>query len=133
MTLDIDKIRAERKEQEGKSRAEIAALTADLERVLSDPSPHINPLERQADLLDCLLYAVMRRNLSKDKESGNFSESGIALALRIQKQGMDTAKAAGALSYMNAIASLHAGVYPPMAQPPLPTPLENDERTVKGT
>ncbi|MCF8496139.1 MAG: hypothetical protein K9G62_05655 [Alphaproteobacteria bacterium] len=83
MNNEIEKYRAEQKEKREATKAEIAALTAGLERALADPSPHINPLERQADLLDCLLYAVMRRNLSEDKESGHFSTSGIELALRI--------------------------------------------------
>ena len=121
MSMDIDKIRAERKEKREAERAEFAAYTADLERILTAPSPHINALERQADLLDCMLYAVMRHNLSRDKEGGAFSPDAIALALRIQKQGMDTAKAAGAVAYMQSIASLHSGVYPaPAALPPPP-------------
>ena len=122
-----DDIEREWQEKKDKNRAEIADLCTHLERVLTNPSPHINALERQADLLDCLLYAVMRRNLNHDKEYGSFDKDGLEMTLRIQKQCLDTLKASGTVSYMQAIASLNSGVYPALT--PHPLPVENDERT----
>ncbi|GJL86115.1 MAG: hypothetical protein DHS20C02_18900 [Micavibrio sp.] len=113
-----------------KDRAEITALSTDLERILENPSPHLTSLERQGDLLDCLLYAVMRHNLNKDKENGTFSAQSLEMALRIQKQSMDTMKTSSTVEYMNCIASASTGVYPARVYSeraqPLPPPGENE-------
>jgi len=118
--------------EQDNDKAEIAALCADLERILESPSPHLSAMERQVDLLDCLLYSVMRRNLSKDKKNGSFNAESLEMALRIQKQCMDTMKASSTVEYMQCIASAAAGVYPPRVYGetvhPLPPPPENEEQ-----
>jgi hypothetical protein len=111
---------------------EIRDLTADLERILKNPSPHLSSLERQADLLDCLLTAVMRRNVDVARKNNYFREDDIGFALRIQKQCLETMKAAGTVAYMQSIASLTTGVYPPLVRPAVeahPLPHEKAERT----
>jgi hypothetical protein len=122
---------AERKERREKNRAEIAALATDLERILTNPSPHLSSLERQGDLLDCLLYTIMRRNLHTDKNNGYFDQDNVEFALRIQKQYVETVKAAGAIAYMQSIASYSTGIYPPLPFPavPPPPPHKHDEQT----
>ncbi len=118
--------------EKAKNRAEIAALSADLERILENPSQDHDRLDRQSDLLDCLLYTIMRHNLRQDKENGTFSEDALNMALRIQKQSMDTMKASATVNYMHCIASATTGVYPARVyndpNRALPPPHENDER-----
>jgi hypothetical protein len=102
---DPEKERAEREEQDRKDREEITALTVELDRMLENPNTGITTLHRQAELLDCMLYAVMRGNLRRDKENGAIDRGNLEQALRIQKQCVDTLKAAGTISYMQIIST----------------------------
>jgi hypothetical protein len=122
MDSDFEKLRAEHDALEEKNRAEIAALCADLERSLASPAPGTGALERQGDLLDRLFTAVMRHNLQNDKRNGYIDENRIGTALRIQKQCVDTLKAAGALDYMKTLAL-------PRWPVPLPPPPQIREQT----
>lgn len=122
MKLDLEKtmadLREERRQQDEKDRAEIARLCADLEHLLINPSPEPDRLQRQAHLLDCYLYTVMRHNLHKDKQNGCLSETGIDLVLRIQKQCVDTMKAESAINYMRVLAPAPIHYMPPLPPPP---------------
>ena len=131
--MDYEEIKKAQQEREEKAKAEMTVLTADLERILTDPPPEKSAMDRHAELLDCMLYAFMRRNLNEDKQNGFFESRHLEFALRIQKQCLDTLKAKATVGYMQAIASYRSGVYPPSLPPALPHPLIHDERTDKET
>ena len=57
----------------------------------------------------------MRDTLRDDKENGHVSERTLDMALRIQKQCVDTVKAAGVLRYME---SLGRPALAPLPHPP---------------
>ncbi len=126
----LEQARRERDEKLKKRQAEIATLCADLDRILTHPDPDTEKMDRQADLLDCMLYTVMRHGLHKNKESGTIDYDQIDMALRIQKQCMDTVKTASTIEYMQSITSISTGIYPPLYKEPLiPPPPKNDEQT----
>lgn len=90
-------------------------VCADLMHTLSvqtDGPIDTDTLARQAKLLDDLLSAVMRRNLQGDLKRGHFSEYGLAMALRIQKQCVDTIKAASTIEYMKQIKAMQTPTPP---------------------
>jgi hypothetical protein len=136
VVFDLEKERAEREEQDRKDREEITALTAELENILANPDMEIPALERQGDLLDCILYTLLRRNLRRDRKRGTIDFENLENAMRIQKQCVDTLKASAAIDYMDAVRSLSTGIYPARLAPPgtkihsLPTPSKPDERTI---
>ncbi len=131
MYTDDDKTRRERLKKQAKERAEISALTDYLKFILEDPSPCMPRLDRHSEILDQLLYAVMRRNLRQDRENGQFDKDSINLALRIQKQSMDALKASHAIDYMRTIGGTQeeSHTYVPLMNKPIPPPPENWERT----
>lgn len=113
MTSDWEKRDEERRRKNEQEKAELSALTADLNRILEDPNADMDTLERQVDLLDCLLYTTMRVHLRRAREKGQpLTEEQINLALRIQKQCADTTRINGALNYMNAISPIPFRVVP---------------------
>ncbi len=82
----------------------MAEICTALTQTLSAPTTdHIDALQRQAALLNDLLYAVMRKNMERDVRRGFFDDDRLALALRIQKQCVDTLKAASAIEYMRGL------------------------------
>lgn len=111
--FDFEKHEKQLEKEEQKRKARFAALCAQLEETLKDPNPFADTLVRQSDLLDKLLYTVMRNNLKRDKSNGGFSTSGLETALRIQKQCVETIKAQGALEYMQSINAPRQGPLPP--------------------
>ena len=103
MTYDPEHERVERERRRKKYQAEIADVTADLERTLKNPDPDAPTLWRQGDLLDCLLYALMKDSLGNDRRMGRLCHDQITMALRIQKQCAETIKAATAIDYMTSL------------------------------
>lgn len=122
--LEQEQKRIEQERKTKRRQAEIAALCTDLEALLQNPAPGINPLERQSAVLDCLFYTVMRENLRRDKINGSINEDRLHSALRIQKQCADTLKAHAAIEYMDQIGLPRL---PVKTQPPLPA-LPHDDK-----
>lgn len=139
MEYDAEKERAAREEERRKDREEFAALCADLEHIIANPDFDIPMLDRQATILDCITYTLLRRNLRRDKKNACIDHDNLAYVLRVQKQCVDTLKAAAAIDYMDSVRCLSTGIYPPRYQPALaaPKPLaeagppKHDERTIK--
>ncbi len=131
----IEKYRLEREERERKyekkhlqRRAELAHLCEELDAALTNPTPDAPVLTRQSAILDKMLIAIMRNNLKKDIESASFNEDRLNMALRIQKQCMDTIKTCAAIEYMQFIAATSGNPPLPHAATTTPLPLENGER-----
>ncbi|GEM_PF-3106756 len=99
---------------------EIAALFEGFAEALLSPDYCSQMLRKQANLLDQMLYKMMERGMEATEERGVAAASWLPLALKIQKQCIDTAKAAGALEYMKATT--------PHPLPPIP-----GDRTDKET
>src|SRR5690606_32917769 len=76
-----------------------------LKELVTNPDPYASGPERQAELLDCLLYSIMHHSLTTDKKRpGCFiQQEDLENILRIQKQYLDTAKTVGVLDYMSGL------------------------------
>lgn len=99
--------------------ADIADATAKLAAALVDGDYDRQIVQRQAQLLDTLLYTIMNKGIDGKKNP----EHWIPLALQVQKQCIDTLKARASIDYMDALFPYHR-----RSTPPTPLP-ENDERT----
>jgi len=105
MNFDFEKRRLERAQRKQHAQSEISALCAELEMLLlSPPDGNTDILAKQATTLDAMLRAVMQRNINADKQSGKMDNDALSLALRIQKQCMDTLKTHAAIDYMQQMA-----------------------------
>lgn len=123
------------KKAERASREKLVHAIADIDRfavplreALTTPSAGGAALLRQAHLLDTMFLTVMRRYAGGDYDdhfTGKPDDKALDLAMRVQKQCMDTLRAHSAISYMQAIAP---GPSPLL---PLPYPGEQTEEFEK--
>lgn len=97
-----DKLKHERNERKQKGQETIATLYATLDTLLEQPQTP-DTLEQQAEILNAIFGAVMRRNVIHDKESGHIDTDKLELALRVQKQCTDALKTRAAIDYMEKI------------------------------
>lgn len=97
----------------------MAEICESLTAAISDPTTDkIDALTRQARVLDELLHAFMRKSMAGDLRRGYFDDDNLAMALRIQRQCVETLKAASQIEYMkklNAAPIKHAP-HPPFIE-----------------
>jgi len=111
MTYDNDKTPA------------LGELCAEISAALTPARSQTEILHRQTQALDRLFSTVLDRYIGPKLENGQSLEYQLPLLLRVQRQCMDTAKAAETIAYMQGLA---AKSFPP---PPL---AKNDEQTEGG-
>ncbi len=108
---DMEKLRAQERDRKQRSQELITALYTELESLLEHPATP-DTLKQQADVLDAIFAAMMRRNVMRDKENGYIDPKNLEFALRIQKQCNDTLKTRAAIDYMQNITKGDASPHP---------------------
>jgi hypothetical protein len=102
-------------------RPPLKEITTALMATLANPASTHDRLHQQTALLHTLLCTIIKHQSEPEIARGcEVTHEWLELALRVQKQCVDTLKASAAIDYMQSLA--------PRTLPPTPL-LENDERT----
>lgn len=86
----------------------ITPLTKTLEESLTDPHHNPDTLDTQSQILDQLFMTIMTQNIADRLENprpyrSDATMEWLAMALKIQKQCVETIKTKGAIDYMNSL------------------------------
>jgi hypothetical protein len=114
---------------EALAQQELSDLSEQLADTMQNALNGPHALEAQAQLLNYMLCAVTKNHLRRDIEGGHFSPEWINLALRIQKQCIDTVKACATIQYMDMLSTGQHYTNLRCLTTPAPPPPDFYERT----